>query len=96
MRLRWTRPALADLVEAQTFIAADNPQAARDVAQRVWDAAAGLRDHQDIGRPGHVPDTREWVVSRTPYLIVYRVNNETVEILRVWHTRRNWRDEPAE
>jgi toxin ParE1/3/4 len=43
-----------------------------------------------MGRVGHVEGTREWVVSDTPYLIVYRVKNEAVEILRVWHGRRNW------
>ncbi len=33
--------------------------------------------------------TREWVVSQTPYLLVYRVRNDEVEILRVWHTKRD-------
>ncbi|MBI3375853.1 MAG: type II toxin-antitoxin system RelE/ParE family toxin [Betaproteobacteria bacterium] len=94
MNLRWTRPALADLVEAQEHIAKDNPSAAHEVAQRVWDAAEGFRAHPEIGRPGHVEGTREWVVRRTPYLIVYRVTNEGVEILHVWHTRRDSQNEP--
>ncbi len=96
MKLRWTRPALADLIEAQAFIAQDDPQAAQQVAQRVWEAASNLRDNPDIGRPGHVTGTREWVVARTPYLIVYRTKGDTVEILRVWHTRRDWRNESDE
>ncbi|MBI5462091.1 MAG: type II toxin-antitoxin system RelE/ParE family toxin [Gammaproteobacteria bacterium] len=96
MKLRWTRPALADLVETQAFIAQDDPQAARKVAQNIWDAATNLRDNPDIGRPGHVTGTREWVVTRAPYLIVYRTKHDAVEILRVWHTRRDWRNEPAE
>lgn len=93
LKLRWTRPALADLLEAQEHIAKDNPLAAHDVAQRVWDAAERLLDHPDIGRPGHVAGTREWLVTRTPYLIVYRVS-EGIEILRIWHTRRDWQNEP--
>jgi plasmid stabilization system protein ParE len=56
----------------------------------VWDAAKRLCDKPDIGRQGHVQGTREWPVSQTPYLIVYRVKNDAVEILRVWHGRRNW------
>jgi len=96
LKLSWTRPALADLVEAQTFIASDDPQAAQNVAQRIWDAASKLPDNPDIGRLGHVSGTREWVVTHTPYLIVYRTKNDAVEILRVWHTRRDWRNEPAE
>lgn len=90
MKVRWTRPALTDLIEAQVHIARDNPLAAQSVAQRLWDAAQQLTDHPQIGRPGYHPGTREWVVASTPYLIVYRLRNETVEILRLWHGRRNW------
>lgn len=95
LKLRWTRPALADLVEAQNYIARDNPAAAEAVAQRVWDAAKRLCDNPEIGRQGHVQGTREWPVSQTPYLIVYRVKNDAVEILRVWHGRRNWQNNPT-
>lgn len=96
LKLRWTRPALADLVEAQNYIARDNPAAAEAVAQRVWDAAKRLCDNPEIGRQGHVQGTREWPVSQTPYLIVYRVKNDAVEILRVWHGRQNWQNNPTD
>ncbi|WP_246371180.1 type II toxin-antitoxin system RelE/ParE family toxin [Marilutibacter penaei] len=29
-------------------------------------------------------------MKRTPYLIVYRAGDDAVEILRVWHGRRDW------
>jgi toxin ParE1/3/4 len=89
LKLRWTHPALADLIEAQDYIARDNPSAAQALAQRVWDAAKNLCDHPGMGRIGHIAGTREWVVSDTPYIIVYRVKDESVEILRIWHGRRN-------
>ena len=95
LKLRWTRPALADLVEAQNYIAKDNPSAAEAAAKRVWDAANSLCNHPEIGRQGHVQGTREWPVGQTPYLIVYRIKDETVEILRVWHGRRNWQVNPV-
>lgn len=95
MKLRWTHPALADLLEAQDHIAKDDPGAACAVAQRVWEAAENLRGNPQIGRSGHVAGTREWVVTRTPYLIVYRVHGGSVEILRLWHSRRDWQNEPA-
>jgi len=94
LKLRWTRPALADLVEAQEYIARDNPAAAQAVAQRVWDAAKRLCDNPQIGRQGHVQGTREWPVTQTPYLIVYRVKDDALEILRVWHGRRDWQKNP--
>lgn len=91
LNLRWTRPALVDLIEAQEYIAHENPSAAQAVAQHVWDAVRSLQDNPEIGRVGHVTGTREWVVTQTPYLIVYRVAGDAVEILRVWHTKRNWK-----
>ncbi len=36
-RVRWTRPALRHLEEIQDFIAADDPRAAFDVAERIRD-----------------------------------------------------------
>ena len=92
MKLRWTRPALSDLVEAQNYITRENPIAAPQVAQRVWDAALQLLTHPDLGRPGHVTGTREWVVAKTPYLIVYRHQEDSVEILRVWHAKQDWKN----
>jgi addiction module RelE/StbE family toxin len=89
--VRWTRPALADLIEAQEYIATENPDAAHAVARHVWDAARYLQDNPETGRTGHVPGTREWVVNHTPYLIVYRIAGDFVEILRLWHAKRNWK-----
>ena len=90
MKVEWTHPALADLIEAQSYIAQENPIAAEKVAQRILEANEQLSDNPEIGRPGHVEGTREWVISQTPYLVVYRIRNDQVEILRVWHARQNW------
>lgn len=68
LNLRWTRPALVDLIEAQEYIAHENPSAAQAVAQHVWDAARSLQDNPEIGRVGHVTGTREWVVTQSPIL----------------------------
>ncbi|MGH2507653.1 MAG: type II toxin-antitoxin system RelE/ParE family toxin [Gammaproteobacteria bacterium] len=71
-------------------MAQDNPVAAQRVAQKLWDAARRLSDHPHIGRRGRRSETREWIVSGTPYLLVYRVRNDCLEILRAWHMKRVW------
>ncbi|MDP2196877.1 MAG: type II toxin-antitoxin system RelE/ParE family toxin [Rhodocyclaceae bacterium] len=43
-----------------------------------------------MGRPGRVPGTRELVVTRFPYILPYRVREQAVEILRIFHTSRKW------
>lgn len=90
MKLRWTRLALADFLEAQDYIAQENPLAAQAMAQRIDEAVRGLLDHPRIGRSGQVEGTRELVISRTPYLIIYRLRGDDIELLRVWHGRQDW------
>lgn len=89
MKVRWLVAALDDLDAVFEFIAEENPKAARDMAQRVWTAARGLGEHPGMGRPGRVGGTREWVITGTPYIVVYRVRHE-VEVLRVLHGTMRW------
>ncbi|MFH7321504.1 type II toxin-antitoxin system RelE/ParE family toxin [Desulfurivibrio sp. D14AmB] len=85
MKLRWTRLALQDFEQAHDYIAQENPEVARKVAQRVLDAADNLLKFPMIGRVGEDEETREWLVRSTPYLLVYAVRDDAIEILRVWH-----------
>lgn len=43
-----------------------------------------------IGRPGRVDGTRELVIHRYPYILVYRVTSDTVDVLSVYHDARAW------
>ena len=88
MRIEWLRQALRNLDDEATFIAADDPVAARLVVQRVLDAVAQLSEQPGLGRPGRVPGTRELIVLKTRYLVPYRMRGNTLEILRVFHTSR--------
>ncbi len=88
MRVRWLRTALRNLDEDATYIAADDPGAARLVVERVLNAVEGLATHPEIGRPGRVPGTRELVVPKTRYIVPYRVRGDSIEVLRVFHTSR--------
>lgn len=88
MKLVWSARARRDLDGILTYIAAENPQAARRVAERIRDAAAVLRTHPLIGRQG-AADTREVAVTRYPYVIVYRITEAGAEIARVLHTSRD-------
>ncbi|GAB4524561.1 MAG: type II toxin-antitoxin system RelE/ParE family toxin [Amphiplicatus sp.] len=92
MRVRFTRPALADLEEAFAFIAERNPHAAADVVEAVEGAVAALARHPRLGRPGRVKGTREFVIAGTPFIAAYRETDETVGILAVIHAARRWPD----
>ncbi len=89
MKLRLLPRAARDLAEIRTYIATDDPDAAAAVATALRKSLALIAERPDIGRPGATPDIREWSVPRLPYVVPYRVRGDHVEILRVWHTRRN-------
>ncbi|MGQ0505840.1 MAG: type II toxin-antitoxin system RelE/ParE family toxin [Myxococcaceae bacterium] len=90
MELEWTPAALEDLDTALDFIAKDKPSAARKMAGRIEEAVDSLVEHPNLGRSGRVKSTRELVVSGTPFLIVYVVLLDQVQILRVLHHARAW------
>jgi len=90
MKIKWVRLALNDLDEGGGFLASDNPEAAGRVLRRIWDAVQLLADQPHAGRAGRFPGTRELVVTGTPFIIPYRVVDNTVQILRVLHGKRKW------
>jgi toxin ParE1/3/4 len=81
-----------DLGAAEKFIAQDNSEAAAKVALTIVKAVSQLKDQPGTGRAGRVPGTRELVIAETPYIVPYRVKNDVVEILRVYHSARKWPD----
>ena len=90
MKIRWFRRALNQLVAAEDYIAEDNPDAARELVTRIKRAVARLADYPELGRTGRVEGTRELVVSRTPYIVAYRVRDDEVIVLAVQHAARLW------
>lgn len=90
MRVRWTYPALADLEAIGDFIARDNPVAAKQIVARLVGSVNALRDHPNLGRRGRLTGIRELIVSGTPYVVPYRVLDDDVQILAVFHGARRW------
>jgi plasmid stabilization system protein ParE len=88
VRVRWLRKALRNLDAEASFIATDDPIAARRVVIRVLAAVDLLSEQPGLGRPGRVPGTRELIVPKTRYIVPYRVRGDTVQILRVFHASR--------
>jgi addiction module RelE/StbE family toxin len=90
MQIRWQDDAINDLSQVRRFIAMDNPSAAARVANRIRSAAPELARQPGMGIPGRVPGTRERVLVDVPYIIAYRVEEDSVVVLRVLHTSRKW------
>ena len=89
MILRW-RPASPDDREAiMQHIETDNPQAAVDLDNAFEAKADKAKENPLMYRQGRVPGTREIVV-HTNYVMVYRIVDDAVEVLRVLHAAQQW------
>jgi toxin ParE1/3/4 len=86
----WTRPALRALEAIGDYIGAEDPAAAERTVRRIRERVDALGDHPHMGRPGRIADTRELVVPGTPFIVPYRVRDERVEVLSVFHGARKW------
>jgi toxin ParE1/3/4 len=90
VRVRWLARGLANLNAEAEYIARDKPRAAARVVQATHQTVDLLRRHPNLSRPGRVSGTRELVVPGTPYIVPYRVRDDEIQILRVFHGARRW------
>jgi toxin ParE1/3/4 len=90
MRLRWLTQALNDLREIHGHIARDNPDAARQVIADIRQEVEILRAQPEVGRSGRIPESREFVVRKYPYIVAYRIRADEIHLLLVVHTSRRW------
>jgi toxin ParE1/3/4 len=90
MRIVWTAPAYRDLVHAFDYVAEDNLAAAGKLIENILAATENLITFPNLGRIGRVPNTRELVITDSPYYIPYRIKGNEIQILSVIHGARRW------
>ena len=93
MKLYFRRSALRDLEGIHRYISQDNPTAAQTVIARIRAASQRLILFPKSGRSGQVEDTRELVVPGLPYIVVYTVEGEEIDIRAVYHGARDRSDD---
>ena len=90
MRLVWSEDALNDRDDLALYIAERDWTAALRVLDRITEVLEILEVYPLAGRTGRMPDTRELVITDTPYLAVYRIENDAPVVLRLMHHSREW------
>lgn len=84
-------PAARDDIRAiYAYYAERNPDAAGRVTKTIMDAIHGLAQFPLMGREGVKPGTRERILTRYPYKVVYEIRGDTVEVDRVLHAAQQW------
>jgi toxin ParE1/3/4 len=90
LKTRWTLPAVNNLQNIFQYIAARNEEAAHRVIARIHAAIERASQMPYSARPGKRAGNRELVVAGTPYIVVYRIREEVIQILRVVHGAQKW------
>ncbi len=90
MKIRLVKPAEQDLEEVYAYVNIDNSTAALRTVTRVLEAIEYLLQFPNMGRAGRLANTRELIVSGTPFIVIYQIRRPDIYVLRILHTARKW------
>jgi toxin ParE1/3/4 len=86
--LEWSPRSRRNVESIRDHIAADNPVAAQSVLDEIRRTAEGLGGFPMLGHVGQRAGTRELVLPKYPYIIVYRLTAKKIGIVAVTHQSR--------
>lgn len=72
--------------EHQGHLNGHYPHFTQPTVQRLYDTVRSLKQWPHRGRTGREEGTRELVLASLPYILVYRVKEQSVEVLRICST----------
>ncbi len=90
MKIIWTATAREDMRAIRAWLDERNQVAAAHVMRAIREAVSVLQSQAMLGRVGQIDGTRELVIQRFPYLVIYEVVSGDVRVLSVFHTSRAW------
>lgn len=89
LQLLISEPALQDLSELYSYVATDNPNAADELVDKIYELCERLTTMPKLGK------TREELAiglrsfPAKNYNIYYRISTESIEVVRILHNRRD-------
>lgn len=85
MEIIWSDLSRSDLLGIITYLTEEDHRLADRALQKIKKAVASLETFPNRGRPGRLVHTKELLVQDLPYMLVYRIRNNNLEILRILH-----------
>ncbi len=89
MRIFWAKRARLARNALIEFIAQDNALAAIEIDDTITAASRRLAEFPLMGKAGRIAGTRELIVHEH-YALVYELENDSLTILMVLHSSRQW------
>ena len=88
LKIQESKLALINLDEIASYYEYQQPGLGYRFVAYYYKQVEILKSMPHIGRSGKVMGTREIVLQEFPYLVIYRVRGNIVQILRVFHQHR--------
>jgi toxin ParE1/3/4 len=85
MRVDWADSARQDFDAAIAFLQQRSPNGARRIGDRILDVVSLLERFPELARASRHRGLRQLVVPRTPYLVIYRIEADRIEIRAIIH-----------
>lgn len=88
--IEWRPEAVSDLLKIVEYVADENMSAAINLSNEIKAKVSKLGEHPNMYKQSsRVNGLREMVVHPN-YLVFYRVTSQSVEIVNIVHTKRQW------
>ena len=89
--IRFAEEARADLRKIKIWL---RPRAGPGLADRVVETILSAIERLDRsparGRPGRRAGTRELLITRYAYIVIYEIDGDDINIARILHTAQRW------
>ncbi len=91
-QINWLSGALLDMARLRQFLKNENPLVAKKASHRILSAVNLLIKNPEAGMPSQDEDCEAFrdlyaPFGRGGYTIRYRIKQQTIIIVRVWHSR---------
>lgn len=91
-QISWLPNAIQDVARLREFIKKNNPIAAKKAGQRILEAVKILTNNPEAGMPYPDEDCEAFRDLTAPfgqgnYIIRYRIQQQSIIIVRIWHSR---------
>jgi len=87
--LEFSVQALDDMEGLYEYLIDKNQDAAKRLVKRIYNACFNIEAFPLAGRVGNMDGTREFVIPRTKYVLIYKITATKIIVLAVYHTARN-------
>jgi toxin ParE1/3/4 len=89
--IEWTEQAARQLDQAYDYIALSNSEeVALRITTQIVVTVQQLAAFPMSGRSGRIPNTRELVISNTPFIAAYTLADDRIVILAIYHGAQQW------